>query len=143
MCRHASKWARASTSSCAFQVLEHFPFDELPALIQKLMVVSRRYVFISLPFSCTGMRVVVTRHEGQTSHRVEEHHCFTPTNLPNRMYPAAYMAEFPWAVHHWEIGREGYSLARVQAALEACGLTVIEQYHAPNPFHYHLLCRRR
>ncbi len=128
--------------ACAFQVLEHFPFDDFPHLLGNLAMLARRYVFISLPYSCVGMSSRVTIHHGQTKQTVEEHHHYTPTMLPNRRYRPEFVTEFPWAVHHWEIGREGFPLERVEATIRDTGLDIVEAYHSPNPFHYHILCRR-
>lgn len=128
--------------SCAFQVLEHFPFEVFPNLINKLMTVSEKYVFISLPYSCQGVSVHTTTHFGQHNETDEETSRFYPTNLPKRVYRDAYAEEFPWAVHFWEIGRQGFPLERIMKTLVSCGLSVRQSFHAPNPFHYFILCEK-
>ena len=127
--------------SGAFQVLEHFPFEHFPHLLRKLAVLSKKYVFISLPFSCEGYRIEITEHQGQHDSFRDNIERFQATGLPNRTYRKEFMEEFPWAVHYWEIGRAGYDLERITDTIRQCGLEVIDQFHGPNPFHYFMLTR--
>ena len=128
--------------ACAFQVLEHFPFEDFTRLIDKLQALSKKYVFISLPFSCRGMRFRKIVHHGQNNTEIEEEELFEPSRLPNRRYRDEFMREFPWAVHYWEIGRIEFSLEHVIKKLQSSGLQIREQFHGPNPYHYFILCEK-
>lgn len=131
----ASPLAAAYDAACAFQVLEHFPYEQFKPLLRKLASMSKRHVVISLPYSCNGERVTKTFCRGQaySSSKSEK---FTPTNLPNRVYRPEFVAEFPWAVHYWEIGRQGFPLSRILADVGAAGLKVYQHLHGHNPYHY-------
>ena len=39
---------------CAFQMLEHSPYEQFVSNLEKMVAMSDRYVFISLPYSCWG-----------------------------------------------------------------------------------------
>jgi len=129
--------------SCAFQVLEHFPYVDFTRLLRTMAALSRRYVFISLPYSCKGFSFKLNLQNGQQKRRVKQLDFYVPTNLPNRKYREEYMREFPWAVHFWEIGRKGFSLKKVLGDIESCGLNVERRFHSPNSFHYFILCTKR
>jgi hypothetical protein len=126
--------------SCAFQVLEHIPYDKFCASLKKLAIIAKKYVVISLPYSCDGYKKIHNKWKGQNNKIFdkEESH-FVPTNLPNRRYRKEYIKEFPWAVHYWEIGRQGFPLSRIISDIESSGLTIITTNHSANPYHYFIV----
>jgi hypothetical protein len=126
--------------TCAFQVLEHMPYAIFKQNLLKLKAMSKKYVFISLPYSCRGFSVTLNRQNGQHKSQRRKYDFYVGTNLPNRRYRAEYMDEFPWAVHYWEIGRKGFKLDKVLSDIESTGLKVIKRFHSQNPFHYFVLC---
>jgi len=128
--------------TCAFQVLEHFPYHEFTKHIKTLRELSRDYVFISLPYSCRGFSIKLNLQNGQHKRTMKQFDFFYRTNLPNRKYREEYKQEFPWAVHFWEIGRRGFKLRKVLKDIESCGLNILERFHSPNSFHYFILCRK-
>lgn len=128
--------------TCAFQVLEHFPYDEFKKHINALFEMSNRYVFISLPYSCRGFSINLNFQNGQKVRLTRRIDFYIKTNFPNRKYRPEYMEEFPWAVHYWEIGRKGFNLKKVLADIESCGLKIIKRFHSPNPYHYFVLCQK-
>jgi 2-polyprenyl-3-methyl-5-hydroxy-6-metoxy-1,4-benzoquinol methylase len=44
--------------TCAFQVLEHFPYEHFKKHVNTLAELSSKYVFISLPYSCRGLVLI-------------------------------------------------------------------------------------
>ena len=90
--------------TCAFQVLEHFPYEDFTRHLGTLSALSKNYVFISLPFSCKGFSLKLNLQSGQQKRYIRQFDFYVPSNLPNRRYREEYMQEFPWAVHFWEIG---------------------------------------
>lgn len=126
--------------TCAFQVLEHMPYDMFKKNLLKLKAMSNKYVFISLPYSCRGFSVNLNIQNGQNNRWLRKFDFYLGTNLPNRRYRTEYMEEFPWAVHYWEIGRKGFKLKKVLNDIESVGLTVIKRFHSQNPYHYFILC---
>jgi len=129
--------------TCAFQVLEHFPYRDFTRHLKTLTSLSTKYVFISLPYSCKGFGFKLNLQGGQQKRYIRQFDFYIPTNLPNRRYREEYMREFPWAVHFWEIGRKGYSLKKVLRDIDSCALDVAQRFHSPNAFHYFILCKKR
>lgn len=128
--------------TCAFQVFEHFPWEKFHLNTLKLTMLSKKYVFISLPYSCFGVSVETATSFGQGKIEKKLVQNFVPLNLPQRRYRKAYIKEFPWAVHHWEIGRQGVSVENVIEVLKRCNLQILDKFHSPNPYHYFILCSR-
>lgn len=128
--------------TCAFQVLEHFSYDEFTKHIKTLLEISNKYVFISLPYSCRGFSVNLRLQNGQNMRLMRRFDFYIRTNLPNRKYRLEYKKEFPWAIHYWEIGRKGFSLKKVLGDIESCGLKIEKKFHSPNPYHYFILCKK-
>lgn len=128
--------------TCAFQVLEHFPYSDFKKHVIKLAELSSNYVFISLPYSCRGFSVDLTFQWGQNKRTQKRFDFYFATNLPNRKYREEYKKEYPWAVHYWEIGRKGFKLSKMLNDIESCGLKVMSRFHSTNPYHYLVLCKK-
>lgn len=129
--------------TCAFQVLEHFPYHEFTEHIQVLRELSKKYVFISLPYSCRGFSFKINLQNGQNSRITKTFDFYLATNLPNRKYREDFKQEFPWAVHYWEIGRKGFSMNKILHDIKESGLKIERKFHSPNPFHYFILCQKQ
>jgi len=43
----------------AYEILEHLPFEELPAALSELRRVTKKYVFLSLPYRSTGFEFIL------------------------------------------------------------------------------------
>lgn len=127
---------------CAFQMLEHSPYERFTENVRKLAALSRRYVFISVPYSCKGFRIKALWHRGQNDDASKHWRFFWESGLPNRRYRPEFMEEFPWAVHYWEMGRKAFPRSRVVADIEAAGLKLVRQVHGENPFHYFFLAEK-
>jgi hypothetical protein len=139
----AKKYAERYDAVCAFQMLEHSPYEKLVPNLLKMAEMSRKYVFISLPYSCIGFKTTLAFSFGQ-KHRWEKTIGFyLPLNRPNRRYRPEFMQAYPWAVHYWEIGRRGFPWKRVKTDIESTGLEIVKTFHSGNPFHYFVLTQKR
>jgi len=127
---------------CAFQMLEHLPYEEFEANLNKMKNLSSKYVFISLPYSCNKFALGLNLQFGQKKKISKSLQLIFPTNKPNRRYREEYKHEFPWAVHYFEIGREGFALKKVLSDIEKTGLRVIDTFHSQNAFHYFILAEK-
>ncbi|MFM2330808.1 MAG: hypothetical protein RLZZ26_315 [Candidatus Parcubacteria bacterium] len=107
---------------CAFEVLEHLPFDEFEKAVGEVARVSRTKVIISLPhfgpmlslsFKLPFLKVVQLA-----------------LKLP---FPRRHVFN---GQHYWEIGKKGYPLSRIRAKLAKEG--VIERDFIPwsSPYHH-------
>lgn len=100
---------------CA-QVLEHLPFDELPALLQEIGRVSRRHAVISLPCSRAGLFIVPTILGAATVPRFA-----LRLPLPNAL------CRLLFRQHKWEIGRLGFPLRKVRRAIRVAGWRILRE----------------
>ena len=125
----------------AFQMLEHSPYENFIVNIRKMAHMSKQYIFISLPFDCIGFQFECALGFSQKSRKLTVGF-WLPTYRKNRKYRAEYMKEFPWAVHHWEIGRRGYSLTKVLTDIQNQGIEIISKFHGKNPYHYFILAKK-
>ena len=100
---------------CA-QVLEHLPFDELPALLDELRRVSRRHAIITLPCSRGGLFLVPMLLGAATAPRLA-----LRLPLPNRL------CRLLFRQHKWEIGRLGFPLRKVRRAIRSAGWRIARE----------------
>ena len=138
----ASKCDNEYDLVCAFQVLEHFPYESFTFLINKMVCMSNKYLFISIPYSCFGIRLNFNIHFGQFTFCDKKIEYYFPSKKRNRKYRDQYVQEFPWAVHYWEVGRKGFDINMIINDIESCELKIVDKFHGSNPFHYFLLCER-
>ena len=127
--------------ACAFQVVEHFPYEKFKENILKLAKISKRYVFISIPYSCYGFSFNVSFTFNQKSY-FRKIGFYIPTLKKNRKYREEYMKRYPWAVHYWEIGRKQFPLKKILKDIDELKLKVIRKSHGENPYHYYILCEK-
>lgn len=108
---------------CAFQTLEHLPYEDALRAFGEMVRVSRRHVLISLPDSTPVWRYLA--------------------HIP-RLGPRELLLPRPrWRApehrfdgeHHWEIGKRGFSLAKVSGDL-SLGASLRKTYRvSENPYH--------
>lgn len=85
---------------CAFQVLEHIPFDLFPVALKEMHRVAKKHVIISLPHYGPAVRFLL--------------------KIPGfHLVEFAYKVPFPrnhvWkGEHYWEIGKRGYPASRIR-----------------------------
>ena len=128
--------------TCAFQVLEHFDYSRFKDNVRKLSDISKKYIFISLPYSCIGFSFNLRLHISQIINVDRRINLYLPTFKKNRKYREEYMKRYPWAIHYWEIGRREYPLKRILNDLKSLNLSILNKTHGPNPYHYFLLCKK-
>lgn len=109
---------------CAFEVLEHLPFEKFADVLKELKRVSKKYILISLP------------HWGR--------HFALELKLPffgvvRFQYKCSW-----WSIehkfngqHYWEIGKKGFSLRVVKQIIKSEGLEIKKDYVVFNsPYHH-------
>jgi 2-polyprenyl-3-methyl-5-hydroxy-6-metoxy-1,4-benzoquinol methylase len=112
---------------CAFQVLEHLPFDELEPAIASLARRASPHLFVSLPYR--GLRVRLAFWWGD--HHFTLGHKFM---LPWRHKPIA--------EHHWELGYP-YTAGRITKLMRKHVDVISRGFIRENPYHYMWQLRRR
>lgn len=107
---------------CAFEVLEHLPFDQFEKAVSEMCRVARTHVLISVPH-------------------------FGPMVSLSLKIPFLPRLRLAWKIpfpkehafngqHHWEIGKKGYPVSRIRAALEKRGVIVRDFIPFNNPYHH-------
>ncbi len=91
---------------CAFQVLEHIPFDKVPYALSELARVSKNQVFLDIPQFGTHIQFLLKL---PMLPRLAKHFV-----LP---YPKRHIFD---GFHYWEVGKKGFSPDTVR--------TIMKQY---------------
>ena len=128
--------------TAAFQVLEHFEFSKFDENIKKLSEMSKKYIFISLPYSCIGFTLKFTLQISQTKRIKKNLKIYLRSFKANRKYRNEYKSRYPWAVHYFEIGRRGYPLKKILKIFSNNNLKIISRTHGDNPYHYLILLEK-
>lgn len=116
--------------TCAFEVLEHLPFEKFPLALTELKRVANNYVIISLP------------HWGR--------HFSIDFRLP-------FFKQLRWqkkinfmpiehkfnGQHYWEIGKKGYDIKKIKSAIKSSGLILEKDYIAfESPYHHFFILKK-
>lgn len=109
---------------CAFEVLEHLPFDRFQIALGEIHRVTKEYVLISLP------------HWGR--------HFSWQIRLPFfKKIRWQYKFSFPHlkhkfnGQHYWEIGKSGYELNKIKKIIESVGFQIRKDYILfDSPYHH-------
>ena len=120
----------------AFEVLEHLPYEDvINKAIPELTRVSKKYVCISVPFSCfyteIQLNMRIPKKSINLSLPIRIPYFFSTINPDNK------------DGHFWELGRRTYSKSRLLNDIQATGLELIETYHVAGvPFHFFMIFRK-
>lgn len=115
---------------CAFEVLEHLPFEKFATALAELKRVTKNYVIISLP------------HWGR--------HFSIEIRLPF-FKKIRWQKKINWipithtfnGQHYWEIGKRGYNIKKVIAQIHASDLALIKDYIAfESPYHHFFILKK-
>lgn len=118
------------TCVCAFEVLEHQPFELLISSLAEMSRVSKNVVLFSVPDIrwCLSYDLNI----GSSNHRFRK--SFSVPRLIQRPLPQARSPED----HYWEIGRRNFSVARILSEIAKTETMKCERhYRIPsNPIHH-------
>lgn len=108
---------------CAFQVLEHLPYETALKAFSEMVRVSRSAVLISLP----------------DAQMVWPYRVYVPgIGSKNLLVPKPFVRRRPHRFdgqHHWEVNKLGYELSRIEAEFGRFG-DLVKTYRVPeNPYH--------
>lgn len=113
---------------CAFEVLEHLPFEDFATGLGELARVAKKYVIVSLPhFS----------HPLKCSLKVP---LFPEIKVCIRIpHPKKHVFD---GQHYWEIGKRGYSANRIRGMLQKIGTIEREITPFENPAHHFFVLKK-
>ncbi len=126
---------------CAFEVLEHLPFEEFPIALTEMARVSRKSVIISLPYACFYFGFAF-----QPFYATFLKPLFSLLRIPP-MEPVYFNLAIPFfflskqgmiKAHAWEMGRKGYSFDKVLKTFKKVHLKVAKKSSRMlYPYHYY------
>jgi hypothetical protein len=112
---------------CAFQMLEHVPFNVSLAVVSEMSRVATSHVVVSLPDARPRWRYSIYVPKIGQLEFVISRPCFRPK-------PHLFDGE-----HYWEIHKEGFQLKHIVAKFEEAGrMTLMKSFEVPE-FLYHRL----
>jgi len=114
---------------CAFQVLEHLPFEDFEKAVSELTRVAKKYIIISLPHF---------NHPLKFSLKIP---LFPEIKICVRLpHPKEHIFD---GQHYWEIGKRRFPTRRIRAVFEK--YAVVEQEYVPfeNPSHHFFILKKR
>lgn len=110
---------------CAFQVLEHLPFEDSLEAFREMTRVARDKVIISLPDAkIVWPQTLYIPKLGYRNFMISK----PQLGLQKHQFNGE---------HYWEINKLGYKLDRVIEALELAGNTKLEKTYRVNEYPYH------
>ena len=129
---------------CAFEVLQHLPYDRFSPALAEMARCSRRSVVLSLPYAARRLSLnfsvdarIPFRGWRKIGFNIER-------TLPWRAGNRAPSPVDDFRAHHWEINRASYSQRRVLEDVSAAGLDVVGTFHNEHhPYHFFILCEPR
>lgn len=115
---------------CAFEVLEHLPFDRFIIAMQEMKRVARKNIIISLPHWGRHLSIEIRLPYFK---KIRWQHKFN-------FWPIRHVFG---GEHYWEIGKRGYGLKNIKKIIFAAGLVVSEDYIAFNsPYHHFFVLKK-
>lgn len=109
---------------CAFEVLEHLPFEKFEKILSGLKRISRKWVVISLP------------HWGRHFSIEIRMPYFKKLHWQFKVAFPRIRHEFK-GQHYWEIGKTGYDLKIIKSKIEKTGFRIVRDYIVfESPYHH-------
>jgi SAM-dependent methyltransferase len=113
---------------CAFQILEHIPWEDVPAALSELKRVSRKNVIFSIPYTPVSIEMVL---KSSIIKRLFNTWTF------NIFFNLAFITR-PWkydGVHYWEMGKKNFSRKKVRNLVNEY-FTIIEEKRVDLSYQY-------
>lgn len=114
---------------CAFEVLEHIPFEDFPKAVSELLRVSRGFVVLSLPHFGPPVQLFI---------KVP----FFPKLKVSFKIPFHKRHKFD-GEHYWEIGKSGYSVKNILQSLNTQGKVIKHFVPFENQYHHFFILKKK
>ena len=115
---------------CAFEVLEHLPFDQFVQALKELRRVARDYVVISLP------------HWGRHFSILIRLPFFKKIRWQKKLNFMSIKHEFN-GQHYWEIGKKGFGIQKIKDKIGDSGLEIEKDFIAfESPYHHFFILKK-
>jgi len=131
---------------CAFQVLEHLPFNKFNLCLKEMHRVSKKYVVISLPYACfyvsLGFQLFYARFLTSVF-KLFHLKPFEPSYI-NLSIPFFFLNKLGLPKsHYWEIGRKNTSLQFIKKQFKKSELNLVGEYDRIfYPYHRYFILKK-
>jgi hypothetical protein len=115
---------------CAFEVLEHLPFEKFAIALGEMKRIAKSYILISLPhwgrhFSIDIRLPLVKRLKFQIK---------IPASAPSHKFNGQ---------HYWEIGKKDFPVKRIISEIESTGLEIQKDFVLfESPYHHFFVLKK-
>lgn len=113
---------------CAFEVLEHIPFESFEKAISEMARTARTHVMVSVPHFGPPLKFLLKIpfvRELRCALKIPYH----PTHVWNGQ-------------HYWEIGKKGYSAKAIREIMSKYGTLVSEYVPFENQYHHFFILKK-
>jgi ubiquinone/menaquinone biosynthesis C-methylase UbiE len=115
---------------CAFEVLEHLPFEKFAPALAEMRRVASRNVIISLPHWGRHLSFSIRLPFIKEKRWQKKFHWFAPAHVFNGQ-------------HYWEIGKKNFSAAKILEEMKKAGLTLVNDFYVfDSPYHHFFILRK-
>lgn len=115
---------------CAFEILEHLPFEKLEKSLKEIYRVSRGDVIISLPHWGRHFSISVRLPYFRIIRFMYKLNLFSQKHRFNGQ-------------HYWEIGKSGYSLKIIIKKIQDCGFLIKKDFVVfEMPYHHFFILKK-
>lgn len=120
---------------CAFEILEHLPWEDIDKALEQINNISTDKVIISLPYSSLCFELVF---RFPFADKIFKHHFFSqllriPLPVKNKFN----------GEHYWEIGKRGFSKKKIRTKLNQYFNIIEESTPVLSPYHYFFVCEKK
>ncbi|MCA9486790.1 class I SAM-dependent methyltransferase [Candidatus Woesearchaeota archaeon] len=120
---------------CAFQILEHLPYEESLKALQELHRVTKKYLLLSVPYSCiyfgVNFYVGLPFFDKTPNLQLRLPNFWLKANSGNKQ-------------HYWELGRKNFPKRRILKDLKKIGFEIEKKGSIFfNKKHYFITCRKK
>lgn len=113
---------------CAFQVLEHLPYENFSSALGEMMRVARKAIVLSLPHYGPNVRL-----------------CLKVPGIPEARYAVKIKKPTDHKFdgeHYWEIGKKGYVEKDIRARIERVGYITKDYIPFENRYHHFYVVKK-
>jgi ubiquinone/menaquinone biosynthesis C-methylase UbiE len=105
---------------CAYEVLEHIPFNDFIKSIKEMKRVSKKHVIFSVPYSSPYIHLLFTLP--YLSRVIKKKYLGLLFRLP------IYKKHKFNGEHYWELGKRGYPIKRIRQIIKSCDLRINKEF---------------